>query len=329
MPKKITIRGVWEILKCSANGFMDDRIAKLSGALAYYTLFSIAPLLLLIISLCSLFLGKEAIEGEVFATLSGFLGADAAAQIQEIIRNATISDKSTMAATIGVITLLVGATTVFAEIQDSINTIWHIKPQPKKGWLKMLKNRFLSFSIIISLGFILVVSLALSSLIDGFFQYLQERYPDVAVIFFYIVNQLFTLGITTLIFGVVFKVLPDAKIRWKDVLAGPVVTAVLFMIGKFGISLYISKSDVGSTYGAAASLVILLLWAYYSAMILYFGAEFTKAYALRYGSEILPAEYAVTTREVVIEQEGKSVQQAEGIPRTRQNESGGWEIGVE
>ena len=216
MPKKITIRGVWEILKCSANGFMDDRIAKLSGALAYYTLFSIAPLLLLIISLCSLFLGKEAIEGEVFATLSGFLGADAAAQIQEIIRNATISDKSTMAATIGVITLLVGATTVFAEIQDSINTIWHIKPQPKKGWLKMLKNRFLSFSIIISLGFILVVSLALSSLIDGFFQYLQERYPDVAVIFFYIVNQLFTLGITTLIFGVVFKVLPDAKIRWKD-----------------------------------------------------------------------------------------------------------------
>ena len=256
------------------------------------------------------------------------MGSDTAAQLQQIIKNASFSGKGTIAAIIGVATLLVGATTVFAEIQDSINFIWRIKPKPKKGWLKILQNRFLSFSIIISLGFILLVSLALSSVIDGFFKVLQARFPDVAVVIFYIFNQAVMLAVTTLIFGVVFKVLPDAKIRWKDVLAGSVVTAVLFMLGKFGISFYISQSNVGSTYGTAGSLVILLLWTYYSSIILYFGAEFTKAYALKYGEEIHPSEYAVTTREVEIEQGKRSIQEAEEIKKKRRTD-GGWEIGVE
>lgn len=315
MQQKITLKGIWKILKASVEGFVEDKIPKLSGALAYYTVFSMAPLLLLIISLCGLFLGQEAVEGKVYAALSGFMGNDTAAQLQEIIRNASLSGKGTVAFTVGVVTLLVGATTVFAEIQDSINTIWRIKPKPKKGWLKMLQNRFLSFSVIISLGFIMLVSLALSSVIDAFFESLQAKFPDIAVIVFYIFNQVITLMVTTLIFGVVFKVLPDARIRWKDVMAGSVVTALLFMLGKFGISFYISQSDIGSTYGTAGSLVILLLWTYYSSIILYFGAEFTKAYALQYGAEIHPAEYAVTTREVVVEEGKKSVQEAEGVKR--------------
>ena len=328
MQKKITLKGIWEILKKSIAGFSDDKITKLSGALAYYTVFSMAPLLLVIISLCGIFLGREAVEGEIYSTLKDFMGSDTAAQLQQIIKNASFSGKGTIAAIIGVATLLVGATTVFGEIQDSINFIWRIKPKPKKGWLKILQNRFLSFSIIISLGFILLVSLALSSVIDGFFKALQAKFPDVAVVIFYIFNQAVMLAVTTLIFGVVFKVLPDAKIRWKDVLAGSVVTAVLFMLGKFGISFYISQSNVGSTYGTAGSLVILLLWTYYSSIILYFGAEFTKAYALKYGEEIHPSEYAVTTREVEIEQGKRSIQEAEGIKKKRRTD-GGWEIGVE
>jgi len=216
-----------------------------------------------------------------------------------------------VAAIIGGITLLIGATTVFAEIQDSINGIWGLKPKPKKGWLKMLQNRFLSFSVIVSLGFILLVSLGISSIIDGFSDRLKDRFPDVTVVIFYIINVVITLFVTTLIFGVIFKVLPDATIKWKDVISGAVVTALLFMLGKLGISFYISKSNVGSTYGTAGSLVVLLLWVYYSAIILYFGAEFTKAYAVKYGSNIFPNHYAVTTKMVEVETGRQSVQNKE------------------
>jgi membrane protein len=252
------------------------------------------------------------VEGKVYGALAGFMGHDTAVQLQDIIRKAAIGGKGTMAAIIGGITLLVGATTVFAEIQDSINDIWGLKPKPKKGWLKILQNRFLSFSVIISLGFILLVSLAVTSVIDGFSQGLQARFPDVTVVLFYILNQVITLIIISLIFAVIFKVLPDADIKWKDVALGAIVTAVLFMLGKFAISFYISKSEVGSTYGAAGSLVVLLLWTYYSSIILYIGAEFTKQYAIKYGEPIHPSKYAVTTKQVEVETGNKSVQAVDG-----------------
>ena len=311
MAEKLSFKGMWQVLKNSFKGFSDDKVTKLSGSLAYYTVFSLAPLLIIIISLCGLFLGREAIEGTVYQQLAGFVGADTAAQLQEMIKNASLAGKSKMAAIIGGITLLVGATTVFAEIQDSINGIWGLKPKPKRGWLKMLQNRFLSFSVIISLGFLLLVSLGISSLIDAFSEGLRRRFPEVTVIVFYVVNLAITLSVTTLIFGVIFKVLPDAEIKWKDVIAGALATAILFMLGKLGISFYISKSEVGSTYGTAGSLVILLLWVYYSSIILYFGAEFTKAYAVKYGSEIHPNHYAVTTKVVEVETGNNSVQNKE------------------
>ncbi len=309
--KKVTLKGIWEILKESFSGFSEHKITKMAGSLSYYTVFSMAPLLILIISLCSLFLGREAVEGQIYAQLEGFMGKDTAAQLQDIIKKAALSGKGTMAAIIGGVTLLIGATTIFGEIQDSINTIWGLKPKPKKGWVKMLQNRFLSFSVIVSLGFLLLVSLAVTSVVDALSGRLQAAFPDVAVVIFYILNQLITLGIVTLIFAVIFKVLPDAKIKWKDILLGAVITALLFMVGKFGISFYISKSNVGSTYGAAGSLVVILLWAYYSSIILYFGAEFTKAYAVKYGSEIHPNDYAVTMKEVVVETGRKTVQEKE------------------
>ena len=311
MNKKISLKGIWEVLKKSFTGFIDDKVTKMSGSLAYYTVFSLAPLLIIIISLSAFFLGQEAAEGKIYSQLSGFVGSDTAIQLQEMIKNASIAGKGKVAAIIGGITLLVGATSVFAEIQDSINSIWGLKPKPKRGWLKMLKNRFLSFSVIISLGFLLLVSLAITTLIDSFSADLKERFPDVTVVIFYAINLVITFIVITLIFSVIFKVLPDAKIKWKDVLSGAIATAILFMIGKFGISFYISKTNVGSTYGAAGSLVILLVWVYYSSIILYFGAEFTKAFAVKYGSKIHPDEYAVTTKTVEVETGNKSIQDKE------------------
>ncbi len=309
--EKVTFKGAWEILKTSFTGFSDHKVTKLSGSLAYYTVFSMAPLLVVIISLCGIFLGQEAAQGQVYNQLAGFLGKETALSLQEMIQKAAIGNKGTIAFIIGAVTLLVGATTVFADIQDSINMIWGLKPKPKRGWLKILQNRFLSFSVIISLGFLLLVSLGVTSVLDGFSERLQARFNDVSVVVFYILNQIVTLAVISTIFGVIFKVLPDAIIKWRDVALGAMVTAVLFMLGKFGISFYIGSSDVGSTYGAAGSLIVILLWTYYSSIILYFGAEFTKAYAVKYGSEIHPAHYAVTTKEVEIETEGNSIQDNE------------------
>lgn len=313
MQQKISLRGLWQVLKGAFKGVGEDKITKLSGSLAYYTVFSMGPLLLVIISLCSIILGREAIEGQIYTQLESFVGSDTAAQLQQIIRNASLQGKSTLAAILGGIILLIGATTVFAEIQDSINMIWGLKPKPKRGWLKMLQNRLLSFSVIISLGFLLLVSLAISGIIDAFSRRLAEAYPDVTVIVFYIINILLTFFITTVIFGVIFKVLPDAQIKWKDVRAGAITTAVLFMLGKFAISFYIGKSNIGSTYGTAGSLVVLLLWVYYSSIILYFGAEFTKAYAVQYGEPIHPNSYAVTTKQVEVETGSASVQKKEAL----------------
>lgn len=311
MKKKLSFKGIWEVLKNAFTGFSDDKVTKLSGSLAYYMVFSMGPLLVVIISLCGIFLGREAIEGKVYEVLNGFVGADTAAQLQEIIRNASLGNKSTIAAIIGGVTLLIGATTVFGEIQDSINSIWGLKPKPKRGWVKMLQNRFLSFSVIVSLGFILLVSLAITGVIEAISGRLQAAYPDVAVIVFYCINLLITFIVTSFIFAVIFKVLPDAKIKWRDVATGAGVTAILFMIGKFAISFYISKTNVGSTYGTAGSLVILLVWIYYSSMILYFGAEFTKAYAIAYGSPIHPNHYAVTMQQVEVETGNASIQEKE------------------
>ena len=308
MAEKITFKGIREVLKCAFKGFSDDKVTKMGGSLAYATIFSMAPLLIIIISLCGLFLGHDAVAGKIYNQLAGFVGSDTAAQLQEIIKNASLAGKSKIAVIIGVITLLIGATGVFAEIQDSINTIWGLKPKPKKSWLKFLQNRFLSFSVIASLGFLLLVSLGITAVIDGLGEKLKDHFPDVTVIIFYIINILLTLVTVTTIFGVIFKVLPDAEIKWKDVLIGSVITAILFMAGKFAISFYISKTNIGSTYGAAGSLVVLLLWVYYSSLILFFGAELTKAFAVKYGSKIYPNHYAVSTKTVEVETGNKSIQ---------------------
>lgn len=311
MKKKVSLKGLWGVLKDAFSGFSDDKVTKLSASLAYYTVFSMGPLLIVIIFLCGIFLGREAIEGSIYQQMQGFVGKSAAEQMQEIVKNAAITDKGGVAAIIGIVTLLIGATGVFAEIQDSINQIWGLKAKPKLGIGKVLTTRLLSFGMIASLGFLLLVSLAATTIVEGLGNRLKAAFPDVAVVVFYIINLALTFAVVTLLFAVIFKVLPDARIKWRDVWAGAVATAVLFLIGKFLISLYISKADVGSTYGTAGSLVIILVWIYYSSIILYFGAEFTKAYALKYGGEIHPNKYAVIAKTVEVEEGKGSLQQKE------------------
>lgn len=322
MATKVSAKGIWEVLKKSFSGFSDDKVMKLSASLAYYTVFSIGPMIIVIIYLAGLFYGREAVEGSIFGQISGLVGAQAALQIQDMIKNAALNTGGNFAFVLGIITLVIGATGVFAEIQDSINQIWNLKPKPKKGWLKMLTDRLLSFSVIVGLGFILLVSLAVSGVIEVLMERLQARFPNVTVVVVYIVDLLLTFAVITLLFSVIFKVLPDAVIKWKDVITGAMVTAVLFMLGKFAITFYIGSSDVGSTYGTAGSLVVLLLWVYYSSVILYFGAEFTKAWAANYGSTIHPSKYAVWVKNIEVEEQGGSLKQQEEKKQAHNDSTG-------
>ncbi|MCK8494250.1 MULTISPECIES: YihY/virulence factor BrkB family protein [Spirosoma] len=281
------------ILKDSFNGFLDDRCLKLSAALAYYTVFSLAPLLVLIISLISVFLGQEAIQGEIFSQLNGLVGNEAAKQIQDMIKSVELSGKTNTALAIGIVTLLLGATSIFVEIQDSVNMIWRVKAKPKRGWLKLVKDRLLSSSLIISLGFLLLVSLIVNGLVLALSGFLTRYIPGLGVFLISAINLAISTGVVAVLFGVIFKVLPDAKIAWKDVRWGAFFTALLFMLGRYLIGLYIETTSTSSAYGAAGSLIVILTWIYYTAAILYFGAEFTQAYANHVGIRIEPADYAV------------------------------------
>lgn len=298
---KKAFKSLGTILKDSFSDFGNDRVLKFSASLAYYTIFSVAPMLVIVIGLCSIFLGKDAIEGKIFYEMKNFIGADGAKQIQDILAKTTINSHNILATIIGFVTLLIGATGVFGEIQDSINAIWGLRTKPKAGIMKVLMNRLMSFSMIIALGFILLVSLGLNALMSGFLHKLHLSYTEGQVNLAFVMNYLFTFITIAVLFGCIFKVLPDAKIKWRDVFAGSIATAILFMVGKFAIGFYMQKNTTISSYGAAGSLIVILLWVYYSAIILYFGAEFTKNYVKFKGRHIEPDKYAVwvQTNEVV------------------------------
>lgn len=301
MSNKTTFKGFWGMLKCTFSDFSTYKITTLSAALAYYTIFALAPILIIIIWVCGLFLGHDAIEGQMFYEIKSFVGDGAAAQIQDIIKNATMSKASVLASVVGIVSLVIAATGIFTQIQDSINFIWQLKSKPKTGLIKLVINRLLSFSMLISLGFILLVSLFINTIMDAFSARLVHMFPGIAVTLAYIINLALTFLVISFLFGVIFKVLPDAKIEWRDVRAGAFTTAVLFMLGKFLITYYMKKARVDSSYGAAGSIIIILLWVYYSSIILYFGAAFTKEYASFKGRHIYPNDYAVFIQSVEME----------------------------
>lgn len=307
MEKKTFFKTAFGILKETVSTFMDNKGLKLSASLAYYTLFSMAPLLLLVISLAGAFFGREAIEGSVFAELNGLVGNEAAAQIQQIIKNMELSGSTTLSLVIGAVSLIIGATTVFGDIQDSVNKIWSVKAKPEKGWLKLVKDRLLSGSIIIGLGFLLIVALVVNGAVSAFDYILKGWLPDFSVVLLTALTALVNFLVLALLFGVIYKVLPDAKIKWRDVRAGALFTAALFMLGRYVIGIYIDKADVGSPYGAAGSLIIILIWVYYSAAILYISTSFTKVYAAAKGENIKPSDHAVYVEEKEVESDNTSV----------------------
>jgi len=301
MKERINLKGIFGVLKNSVKGFLDDEVMSMCGALSYATIFSLAPFIVVLLSIVTFIYGDDAIQGNVFGQLKNYVGVDAAEQIETLVKNASLSGKSTWAAIIGGATLVFGATTVFAQIQNALNKIWGIKPKPQKGWLKMIINRLLSFSLILSLGFLLIVSFGVNALLDMLSNNLSLRFQDVQAYIFQIINHLMTFIVLSVLFGFMFKVLPDAKIKLKDVMIGAMVTAILFMIGKVLISLYVGFSNFNNTFGSAATIIILLVWIYYSSLILFFGAEFTKCWAVKYGYNIYPDEYAVTTKVIEVE----------------------------
>lgn len=295
------IKLFFRLLKETAFAFSEDNAFKLSASLSYYTIFALGPLLLIMISLSAIFLKRDTVEGRVFEQLRGLIGDKAALQVQDIIANAQGTHATTIGVVIGGIILFIGATGVFTEMQSSINFIWSVKAKPKKGWLKYLTNRLISFSLVIGLGFLLLVSLMINALLSLLSQKLMERFPDMEL--FHLLNTLIIFAVITGLFAVIYKVLPDATISWKDARMGALFTATLFLIGKFLIGFYLGRSNLGVTYGTAASIVIILAWVYYSSLILYFGAEFTKVFALHSGEGIRPKQTAV----FIVKQEAREI----------------------
>lgn len=272
--------------------FISENILKYSASLAYYTVLSIAPLLVILLSITGFLFGKDAINGQLYGEINKLVGSDAALQIQNSIQNIHVSSDNVFATTIGTIVLIIGATGIFGEIQDSLNRIWGLKIKARKVWWKVLIDRVISFSLILSLGFVLVVSLVLNAIAAAISDKIMEMLPGVGNIFLFAIDTVVTLLITTILFGCIFKVLPDAKIKWRDVSVGAFITACLFLLGKYGIGFYLGSSKLGSIYGAAGSIMILMIWVYYSSAILYLGAIFTKVYATDFGGKILPSEYS-------------------------------------
>ena len=286
------MKKVFRYIKEVFSEFSADDIFKYSASLAYYTVFSVAPILVIIISLSGLFFGKVAVQGRVYHELNGLVGSDAAIQIQETIRNIHLTGNNFVATVTSFVLLIIAATTIFGEIQDSLNKMWGLKIKSKKVWWKLILTRLISFSLIISIGIIMSISLILNAVVAAFGKFISRYSQNYSLYFVDFVNDVLSLVVATFLFSMLFKILPDAKIKWKDVVIGGMVTAVFFTLGKIGIGFYLGKSNFTTLYGAAGSIIIFMVWVYYSAVILYLGAEFTKVYANLYGGKITPNDYA-------------------------------------
>lgn len=299
--KKFNLSVLVKILKDTVQGFGDDNITRLSASLAYATLFSIIPFLSLLITI-GVWIRID-LADQLYTQLEPIVGADVVQQLSAIIANAAKTDSSTFATLVSLGVSIFAATTIFAEIQSSLNTIWGIKAIPKKSWLKYIRTRLLSFSIILVFAFILLVTFGITHIIGSVSDRLLANYPDMAASLVKAVGVIINMAVTAFIFAFIFKVLPDAKIKIKDVLVGAIVTTVLFLAGQWGISFYIGVANVGTVYGAAAFMAILVTWIYYSAIIIYIGAEFTEAWANEMGGKIFPDEFAVATRTIEIHED--------------------------
>ncbi len=303
MTPHITPRAAFDLLKTTYTEWSEDKASRLAASLAYYTAFSVAPLLLISIAIAGLVFGDEAARGQVFAQLRGLLGDEGAAALETAVQNSGQQGAGTVATIIGLATLIWSASNVFGQLQEALNTIWEVQPNPNAGIMATIKRRFLSMTMVLGIGFLLLVSLMLSSALGLVGNFFNDLLPGGAWLW-QIVNFAISFGVVMLLFAAIYKVLPDVTIAWGDVWIGAAFTALLFTVGKLLIGLYLGHASVGSTFGAAGSLLVFLVWVYYSAQILFFGAEFTQVYARIYGSHIEPSEDAIAMDEVVRADQG-------------------------
>lgn len=271
------------LFKQTFTEFSSDKVPRLGAALAYYTIFSLAPLLLIVIAIAGIVFGHDAAQGKIFGQLEGVLGPTTAAAMQEMVKNAAKPKSGSIATIVGVVTLILGASGVFGQLKDALNTIWDVKPKEGGGIMALLRDRFLSFAMVFGVGFLLLVSLVIDTAIAAMGKYAGSHLPGGEALW-HIVELVFSFCVVTVLMAGIFRVLPDLKIEWRDVWLGAALTSALIVLGKFALGIYFARSAVGSSFGAAGSLVIVLLWVYYSAQILLFGAEFTQVYARAHGS---------------------------------------------
>ena len=298
------LKNIWPLLKQTFVEWDEDKAPRLAAALSYYTAFSLAPLLVIAIAVAGFFFGEEAARGEIVGQIQGLIGRQAAFAVQELIENTDKLGQSVTAIVIGGITLLIGATGVFGQLQDALNTIWEVKPKPGRFILNIIKDRFFSFTMVLGTSFLLLVSLVVSAALAALDRFFSSLLPGADIIW-QVLNIILSFGVITLLFAVIFKIVPDVKIKWRDVWPGAAGTALLFNLGKLFIGLYLGNNGIGSAFGAAGSLAIILIWVYYSAQILFLGAEFTQVYTRKYGSRrVVAAENAMPLTEQARAQEG-------------------------
>lgn len=267
-----------------------------SAVISYYTIFSLPGLLVIIVNLVGYFFGKEAVTTRLTAEIQGVIGQEAAKDVAGILARAWESEGFTAASLIGIGTLIFGATGVFYQLQQTLDIVWEVKPEPKRKFFKLIMDRVFSFGLVLTVGFLLLVSLILSAALTYLSNWAAEHFSPALKIVFRLLDIGVSLTVVTALFAAIFKILPDAEVRWKDVWVGAFVTAILFVLAKYALGLYFAYSAPASTYGAAGSIVLVMLWVTYGGMILLYGAEFTRLYADRYGEEIRPSEFAVSTR---------------------------------
>lgn len=280
------------ITKKTAKDWMDADPFRQSAVVAYYAIFSIPALLVIIITCAGWAFGREAVQGQISTQISSAIGSETAQQVEDMIAKAGTQKNTVIATIISVITLILGSTGVFSQLQTSLNQIWEVKVNTKKKFLKTLKDRLFSFGLVLSIAFLMLVSLLLTTGLEAFSGWIKNHLPDFMLVVFKLLNFLVSFGIISVLFALMYKILPDAKVHWRDVWIGAMVTTLLFILGKFALGIYFAKASPGSTYGAAGSIVLIMLWVSYSCMILFFGAEFTKQFAVHYGREVEPKKDA-------------------------------------
>lgn len=288
------MKTLFELLKVTFQEWQEDRASRLAAGLSYYTIFSLAPLLLVAITIVGFVMDPGQIEGELYNQIEDLVGQQGADMVRTMVDNAAASESKGLAAVVSVVTLLVGATGVFVALKEALNAIWDVRPGPGRGVRGVIKDRLLAISLIPGIGFLLLVSLIADTALSIISRYAADIFPnELWLVAIRIISLVLSFGMVTLLFAVIYKVLPDAKIAWRDVWVGAAVTSLLFTIGRYAIGLYIGNSGTASAYGAAGALIVILLWIYYAAQILFFGAEFTQVYARRFGTQIQPGAGAV------------------------------------